>query len=196
MTAKRPYRLGKRQASVDQTRRRILEAAVAEYSEHGIDDTTMLAVARRADVAAGTVLYHYPEPEALADAVVDMWIEGADLPDPPEVAEELALNERADLLVSTVFEMYDADHPAATIYLRNPQHPAMRKLQHYWDDRLTEVVNSTLGTHLTKTDKLVIAALIGGQFLASLSRRGIHGNELSETISRLIASWLTGPRSP
>lgn len=195
MTQKRPYRLGKRQASVDQTRLRILTAAVAEYEKNGIDDTTMLAVARRADVASGTVLYHYPNPETLADAVVDMWIEGADLPDPPEVRDDLSLDERSDLLVSTVFEMYDEDHPAAHIYLRNPQHAAIRRLQHYWDERLADVVNTALGTHLRETDKPVIAALIGGQFLASLSRRGIHGDELAETMSRLIAGWLKGPRT-
>ena len=40
--------MGKRQASVDGTKRRIIEAAVAEYSEKGIEDTSMQAVARRA----------------------------------------------------------------------------------------------------------------------------------------------------
>ena len=197
MHEKRSYRLGKRQASVDQTRLRILTAAVAEYEKNGIDDTTMLAVARRADVASGTVLYHYPEPEALADAVVNMWIEEADLPEVPEVPDEPSLQKRAALLVNTVFEMYDEDHPAANIYLRNPQHPAMRKLQRYWDERLGEVVSSTLGTHLQEADRPVITAIIGGQFLASLARRGIQGNELGETVSRLIAAWLTSqPTQP
>ena len=197
MSEKRPYRLGKRQASVDQTRRRILTAAVVEYDKNGIDDTTMLAVARRADVASGTVFYHYPEPEALADAVVNMWIEEAGLPDAPEVPNDLSLRERADLLVSIVFEMYDDGHPAANIYLRNPQHPAMRKLQRFWDERLSEVISSTLGTHLKEADRPLITAIIGGQFLGSLARRGIQGNELGETVSRLIAAWLTSqPTQP
>lgn len=187
--------MGKRQASVDQTRRRILTAAVAEYGKNGIDDTTMLAVARRADVASGTVLYHYPGSEALADAVVNMWIEEADLPDAPEVPDDLALPQRADLLVSTVFEMYDEDHPAASIYLRNPQHPAMRKLQRFWDERLDEVVSSTLGTHLQEADGPIITAIIGGQFLASLARRGIQRNQLREIVSRLIVAWLTSQPS-
>ena len=191
MSEKRPYRLGKRQASVDQTRRRILTAAEVEYDKNGIDDTTMLAVARRADVASGTVLYHYPEPEALADNVVNMWIEEADLPEVPEVPDEPSLQKRAALLVNTVFEMYDEDHPAATIYLSNPQHPAMRKLQGFWDERLDEVLSTTLGPHLKEPDKPIITAIIGGQFLSSLARRGIQGNELGQTVSRLIAAWLT-----
>ena len=197
MSERRPYRLGKRQASVDQTRRRILLAAVAEYEKNGIDDTTMLAVARRADVASGTVLYHYPESEALADAVVNMWIEEAELPDPPEVRDDLALPQKADLLVSTVFEMYDEDHPAANIYLRNPQHPAMSKLQRFWEERLDEVVSSSLGTHLQEADKPLVMAIIGGQFLSNLARRGIPENELQETVSRLITAWITSqPTNP
>ena len=196
MSQKRPYRLGKRQASVDQTRRRILLAAVAEYDKNGIDDTTMLAVARTADVASGTVLYHYPDPESLAHAVVQMWIEEADLPDPPRVPNDLALPERADLLVTTVFEMNDADHPAASIYLRNPQHPAMRELQGYWDEKLADVIDATLGDYLEGSDKQVVAAIVGGQFLANLARRGIRGDELLGTASHLIAAWLAGPRRP
>jgi AcrR family transcriptional regulator len=188
---KRRYRLGKRQASVDETRRRILTAAVAEYEKSGIDETTMLAVARRAHVASGTVLYHYPEPRALADAVVNMWIEEANLPDAPEVPNDLSLQKRADLLVSTVFEMLDEDHPAAHIYQRSPQHPAMKKLQHFWDERLSVVASSTLGTYMSEADRPVIAAIIGGQFLANLARRGIPTSELGETVSRLIAAWLT-----
>lgn len=187
---KRQYRLGKRQASVDETRRRILTAAVSEYQKNGIDETTMLAVARRAHVASGTVLYHYPEPRGLADAVVNMWIEEANLPDAPEVADDLSLRKRADLLVSTVFEMLDEDHPAAHVYLRSPQHPAMRVLQHFWDERLSEVASSTLGTYMNEADRPVIAAIIGGQFLANLVRRGIPRSELGETVSRLIAAWL------
>jgi len=172
-------------------------AAVAEYDRNGIEETTMLAVAKRADVASGTVLYHYPEPELLADAVVDMWIAEADLPEPPAVPDNLSIHERADLLVSTLLRMYDKGHPAALIYVNNPQHPAMRKLQGFWDERLGEVVGAALGTHMKETDKPVIAAIIGGQFLASLAHHGIQESELAQTVSRLIAAWLTsGPTEP
>jgi len=191
MPKKRQYRLGRRQASVDETRRRILTAAVAEYEKNGIDETTMLAVARRAHVASGTVLYHYPRPTELADAVVDMWIEEANLPDTPEVPEDLSLQKRADLLVATVFEMLDEDHPAAHVYQRSPQHPAIRKLQHFWDESLSEVASATLGTYMDEADRPIVAAIIGGQFLANLTRRGVPMSELGKTVSRLIAAWLT-----
>lgn len=194
MPEKRQYRLGRRQASVDETRRRILAAAVAEYEDKGIDETTMLAVARRAHVASGTVHYHYPEPTALADAVVHMWIEEAHLPDAPEVPDDMTLEKRAEVLVSTVLEMLDEDHPAAHVYQRSPQHPAMKKLQRFWDGRLSEMANSTLGTYMDETDRTVVAAIIGGQFLANLVRRGIPRSDLGETVSSLLAAWLSRPR--
>lgn len=190
MSERRSYRLGKRQASVDETRRRILIAAGAEYEKNGIEETTMLAVARRADVASGTVLYHYPDPEMLADAVVDMWVEEADWPEVPEVAEDLSLEERVDVLLKTVFEMYDGDETAARIYMRNPQHPAMRRARRFWDERLEDVILSTLGSHITEGDKPVISAVVGAHFLATLVRHGIHEDQLGETVSRLMVAWL------
>lgn len=190
MSQRRPYRLGKRQASVDETKRRILEAAAAEYEGNGIEETTMLAVARRADVASGTVLYHYPEPEMLADAVVDMWIEGADLPEVPEVEAGLSLEARVELLIGTVFQMYDGDETAARIFLRNPRHPAMRRAEAFWNGRLAEVIGATLGSHLTEADKPVIATILGGHFVAGLHRRGIPEDQLGETVARLIVAWL------
>jgi AcrR family transcriptional regulator len=48
VAGKRPCRLGKREASVEETRRRILVAASEEYRVNGIEDTSMQAVARGA----------------------------------------------------------------------------------------------------------------------------------------------------
>lgn len=53
----RPRRLPK-QARSRATRRRVLEAAVACFEEHGYDETTTAAIARRAGIAVGT-LYGY-----------------------------------------------------------------------------------------------------------------------------------------
>ena len=47
------YALGKRAVQQADTRRRIIDAALALYQEQGVSATTMLDVARRADVAPG-----------------------------------------------------------------------------------------------------------------------------------------------
>ena len=123
---RRQYRLGKRQASVDETKRRILDAAFIEYSENGIEETTMVAVARRADVASGTVLYHYPEPDALADAFADRFIEETDWPEVPELPGGISLERRVDLLIDTVYAMYETGGPAAAAIYRTPHSEEIR----------------------------------------------------------------------
>jgi len=65
----RPYRLGQRQVSTDETRSRILDAARAQLetqSSFSID-----AVARRADVARMTVYYQFGSKRGLLEALFD-----------------------------------------------------------------------------------------------------------------------------
>jgi AcrR family transcriptional regulator len=65
----RPYRLGQRQVSTDETRSRILDAARVQLeteSSFSID-----AVARRADVARMTVYYQFASKRGLLEALFD-----------------------------------------------------------------------------------------------------------------------------
>jgi AcrR family transcriptional regulator len=55
----RSYSMGRRTQAVTATRQRILDAALALYQEQGIAAATMQDVARRADVAPGTVANHF-----------------------------------------------------------------------------------------------------------------------------------------
>lgn len=190
MPKRRPYRLGKRQASVDETLRRILDSAVTEYSKNGIEETTMVAVARRADVASGTVLYHYPEPEALADAVADRWIEEADWPGVPRIPADTPLEQRVDLLLDTVYAMYETARPAAEVYRKSPEHPAVRKLQSVWDDRLSQTISDALGSLVSDDDKSMISAILEGPFLSTLIWYGIQEDQIQDSASRLIVAWL------
>jgi AcrR family transcriptional regulator len=77
----RPYALGKRAIQHAETRRRIVDAAIALYQEQGMSATTMLDVARRADVAPGTVANHFGSAEALAAVVTSEVLDGLRMPD-------------------------------------------------------------------------------------------------------------------
>lgn len=65
----RQYRMQARQASVDQTRERILEAAAALWLEDSYDDVTLDAVAARAGVTRQTVIRHFGSKEGLVEGV-------------------------------------------------------------------------------------------------------------------------------
>ena len=68
----RPYRLGKREEAVSQSRRRILDAARELLrASDAYTGFTVEAVARRADVARATVYYQFGSKVALLEAVCD-----------------------------------------------------------------------------------------------------------------------------
>jgi AcrR family transcriptional regulator len=68
----RPYRLGQRQAAVDETRARILEAARDLLAaEAGVSAFTVDAVAEHAGVARMTVYYQFESKRGLLEALFD-----------------------------------------------------------------------------------------------------------------------------
>jgi AcrR family transcriptional regulator len=78
----RPYRLGRREEAIDQGRRRILDAArellrtATAYPGFTVD-----AVARRADVARGTVYYQFGSKTGLLEAICDDLAEAGGMAD-------------------------------------------------------------------------------------------------------------------
>src|SRR5438045_2586133 len=54
-----------------ETRERILEAAIASFLEQGYEETTIDAIAERADVARATVFNHYADKGAFLSAYVE-----------------------------------------------------------------------------------------------------------------------------
>ena len=67
----RAYRMGERAAQLAATRERIVEAAIALYTEQGISATTLRQIGERADVAPGTLRNHFPSRESLGTAMVE-----------------------------------------------------------------------------------------------------------------------------
>jgi AcrR family transcriptional regulator len=65
----RAYRLGKREAVVEETRERIIDAARQLFSESGFHAVTLDDVARRAGVARATVYYQFESKYGLLDSV-------------------------------------------------------------------------------------------------------------------------------
>ena len=66
----RPYRLGARSAAIAETRARVIAAARDMFTEDGFHKVSLDAVARRADVARGTVYHQFGSKVGLLEAVV------------------------------------------------------------------------------------------------------------------------------
>jgi AcrR family transcriptional regulator len=68
----RPYRLGKRQDQIDESRRRVIDAARSLLGEAGgYSAFTVDAVAKRADVSKATIYYQFESKTGLLEAVCD-----------------------------------------------------------------------------------------------------------------------------
>lgn len=106
MTPRR-YDLGKRADSVAETQRRIMEATIKLHNEQGVGATTLPQVARRADVALGTVYKHFPTVDALVTACGGRVMALIKPPGPEIFAGIRAVPDRIDKLVHELFAMYE-----------------------------------------------------------------------------------------
>src|SRR6266508_2461317 len=82
-TKSRPYRMRRRAELVDQTRQRIVDAAVHLHTTVGPANTSISTVAEEAGVTRLTVYRHFPDIEELFAACHGHWF---DLHLPPDVA--------------------------------------------------------------------------------------------------------------
>jgi AcrR family transcriptional regulator len=108
----RPYQLGKRQDQVDDSRRRIVDAARALLPE--VDSYrafTVDAVAKRADVAKATIYYQFESKTGLLEAVCDALAEAGRM---SELAAAFTNPEPMAALrafVAAFGRFWDADRP-------------------------------------------------------------------------------------
>ena len=80
----RDYRLGQRQAAVDATRRKVLDAARDLLADPaGYPSFTVDAVAKRADVARATVYYQFDSKSGLLEALFDSLAEQGQMAELP-----------------------------------------------------------------------------------------------------------------
>src|SRR5579875_2933531 len=70
-TAPRPMR-----ADAQRNYQRLLDAAVAVFTERGADDASLEEIARRAGVGIGTLYRHFPTRQALLEAVYRDQVDG------------------------------------------------------------------------------------------------------------------------
>ena len=107
----RSYSLGKRAVQQAETRRRIVDAALALYQEQGVSTTTMQDIARRADVAPGTVANHFGSREALAAELSGRILADLQMPTPDLFDGVEGLPERIHLMVRELAAFFERSEP-------------------------------------------------------------------------------------
>jgi AcrR family transcriptional regulator len=104
--------------SLEATRERIVEAAIAHYTELGISAATMREIARRADVAPGTLRNHFRTREDLVRAMVERLIGEAPLPELSIFDGADSFEERFGRLISVTAGFFDQSSRLHRTWLR------------------------------------------------------------------------------
>jgi AcrR family transcriptional regulator len=107
-TTRRRYELKKRAERQQETRQRIVEAAVELHSELGPSRTSVSAVAERAGVQRHTVYAHFPDERDLVMACSGLHMSRNPLPDPEPLLEIDDPEERVRLALSGMYAYFAA----------------------------------------------------------------------------------------
>ncbi len=124
----RKYEMKRRAERVQETRRRIAEAAVELHRTVGPARTTVSAIAEKAGVQRHTYYAHFPELKDLYRACTAHHLERNPLPDPSLWAEISGPEERLRRALSEVYAWYAGNEEIMTNVLRDtPLDPVLQE---------------------------------------------------------------------
>ncbi len=188
----RKYALGKRAVQQADTRRRIIAAALELYEEQGVSVTTMLDIARRADVAPGTVANHFGSAAALATEAIGEILGELRMPAPDVFDGVVGLRDRVDLLVRELAAFFDRSGPWYRASQR--EGPGVS----FWADaearyhrQLDALVRAALGPLSSDEDAMAVVMTVFGRWvIGSLQETGRTSEQAASLVSDLLATWL------
>jgi AcrR family transcriptional regulator len=191
--------MDKRRAAVEETRQRILEAALALHSEKGIFGTSWQDIAHRADVSVGTVYKHFPSLDELVPAcgeLVYAITRPPSLEDAPQIfAEANSLEERLGHLIEELFAFYERGAPYIETDFQERRLAAVVEWEAYMRATIAGLVREALVSaepdeHTVQS----VCALLDFSTFKSFVDRDIQKEQAAKTISEVLLCWINGSR--
>lgn len=185
----RPYRLGRRAETAEQTRQRIVEATFALHNERGIADTTMKRIAERAGVSVGTVYHHFPTyPDAIAACGAHS-VRQCPAPAPAIFDGSRSREDRIRRLAAAQFDWYERLPALASV--RRDAHLAETLQAHVEHEARNRraLAGLALGDD-TARERDVVAALVDLDAYRSFRRQGFAPARAAEAVAALLNAWL------
>src|SRR5438477_5477014 len=192
--APRAYRMTRRAAANAETRRRIVDAAIALHAQKGVLGTSWPDIAKRADVALGTVYRHFPSLDQLVPACTS---ENALRTKPPGPSILIGLTrpqERIGQFVQELFAFYGRTAPwTPRAGIDRHEIPVLDSILSRREAALKALVEETLGP-LRRRRHALEAALALTDFGAwrSLTRSGLSTDAAARLITEMLMTWFTG----
>jgi AcrR family transcriptional regulator len=193
--APRKYTMDKRRAAVEETRQRILEAALALHAEKGIFGTSWQDIAHRADVSVGTVYKHFPSLDELVPACGELAyaiIRPPSLEDAPQIfAEANSLEERLERLISELYTFYERGAPYIETDFQERRLPAVVEWEAYMRSTIAGLVREALvcaepDEHTVQS----VSALLDFSTFKSFLDRDIQKEQTAKTMSEVLLCWI------
>jgi AcrR family transcriptional regulator len=123
----RTYTLKKRAEQQEETRRRIVEAALELHSTIGPAHTTFSTIAERAGVQRHTLYAHFPEERSLFIACSGLADERDPLPDAKPWRNIADRNDRLRLGLAMLYDWYERNAQMTACVLRDAEYHAMTR---------------------------------------------------------------------
>lgn len=129
----RSYNLKKRGERQDETRQRIVEAAIHLHQTRGIAATSMIDIAEEAEVGKVTVYRHFPDMEAMVGACSGQYFERNPMPDPEPWRSVKVPQERLRTGLKDAYDWFTSTAPMMTsVYGEARDSPVMAPYHGYW----------------------------------------------------------------
>ena len=134
----RKYEMKRRAERVQETRRRITEAAVELHQTVGPARTTVSAIAEKAGVQRHTYYAHFPELKDLYQACMGHYVERNPVPEPSSWADVADAEERLRVALSEVYAYYGGNEAMVSNVLRDAAldpivQETMVSFDQYWE---------------------------------------------------------------
>ena len=117
--ARAGYRMLRRAQQVEETRRRIVAAAVGLHGSVGPANTTVSAIAEAAGVTRVTVYSHFPDEDALFAACTSHWAAHQRMPDLAGWRAISAPEDRAKAALTDLYRFFHEAAPMLTLTTRD-----------------------------------------------------------------------------
>jgi AcrR family transcriptional regulator len=186
--------MGRRAAQVDETRARIVDAAIELYSAVGISAATMREIGIRADVAPGTLRNHFPTRDELDRAMVERLTSEIALPGISIFDGAASLEERLRRVIHAGGVFMDQARRLYRMWLREPMlTPPWTEKGAEYGARWDELMHTALGQLADDEEAMtVLRAVIHPEFFDSIRAGTRSLDEAATLITAVSVPWFVG----
>jgi AcrR family transcriptional regulator len=190
----------KRAEQVDQTRQRIVEAAVHLHGTVGPAATTIAGIAEQAGVTRLTVYRHFPDEEALYLACTSHWMARQVPPDPDAWAQITDPAERLRAGLADLYRYYRQGQAMLTRTYRDkaalPE--SLQRAVEGFDRHYRDVLLEPLTSICTRVRRPRLRAVVGHAvsfwtWRSLCLQHGLSDREAVEAMATLTLTTATGP---